>query len=85
MCIHMQSKSSNFITTMFPGNSNHYYYDFYLFHISQLKSDFEAKMVWGESQMDRGVTSKAEPCAQPGCSPFPDCCKTDNRKKPVIV
>ena len=33
-------------------------------------------MVWGESQMDRGVSNSAEACAQPGCTPFPSCCRT---------
>ena len=44
--------------------------------IHQVKSSFEATMVWGESQMDRGVSNSAEACAQPGCTPFPSCCRT---------
>lgn len=42
----------------------------------QMKSDFDSKMVWGESQMRRGSSDKAEPCAKPGCTPFPTCCST---------
>ena len=43
---------------------------------SQMKSDFDSKMVWGESEVNRGVSSDAEPCAKPGCQPFPTCCTT---------
>ena len=42
----------------------------------QLKKQFESEMVWGESQMDRGTDKAAAPCAKPGCTPFPTCCKT---------
>ena len=44
--------------------------------IAQLKKEFEDKMVWGESQIGMGHNSAAEPCAKPGCKPFPTCCKT---------
>ena len=44
---------------------------------AQAKSAFEAGMVWGESQMGRGLNPQYEPCAKPGCTPFPDCCTTD--------
>ena len=43
----------------------------------QVKSAFEASMVWSESQMDRGLNPQYEPCAKPGCSPFPACCTTN--------
>lgn len=46
----------------------------------QMKSDFDAKMVWGKSQMARGSSSDAEPCAKPGCNPFPTCCSTSNSR-----
>ncbi len=42
-----------------------------------MKSDFDAKMVWGKSQLRRG-SKDAQPCAKPGCSPFPTCCTTSN-------
>ena len=42
----------------------------------QLKADFESKMVWGESEMKRGSNPAFEPCAKPGCTPFPQCCTT---------
>ncbi|XP_064404043.1 arylsulfatase A-like [Halichondria panicea] len=45
--------------------------------IDDAKSAFEAGMVWGESQMGRGLNPQYEPCAKPGCTPFPDCCTTD--------
>ena len=35
-------------------------------------------MVWGMSQMERGSSKNVEPCAKPGCSPFPKCCVTDD-------
>ena len=36
-------------------------------------------MVWGESQMSRGFDPNTEPCAKPGCSPFPQCCTTNGK------
>jgi len=39
--------------------------------IHQVKSSFEAKMVWGKSQLDQGISNNAEACAQSGCTPFP--------------
>lgn len=33
-------------------------------------------MVWGTSQMERGSSKTVEPCAKPGCDPFPKCCVT---------
>ena len=45
--------------------------------ISQIKSNFEADLVWGESQMQRGGSKDVEPCAKPGCQPFPQCCVTN--------
>ncbi len=44
--------------------------------IVKLKADFESSMIWGESQMNRGSADSLKPCASPGCSPFPSCCKT---------
>lgn len=46
--------------------------------IKKLKSDFESTMVWGESQMNRGSSDSVKPCASPGCTPFPGCCKTSS-------
>ena len=46
------------------------------FNPVQLKASFDNTMVWGESQMERGIDNRDEPCAMPGCSPFPSCCKT---------
>ena len=42
--------------------------------INDLKTKFESTMVWGESQKHRGQSKAEEPCAKPGCSPFPTCC-----------
>ena len=44
--------------------------------LNNLKKDFEKNMVWGESQMHLGSSSDLNPCASPGCKPFPSCCKT---------
>ena len=45
---------------------------------TQLKMSFDKAMVWGESQMNRGISNADEPCAKPGCSPFPTCCTTNS-------
>ncbi|XP_065912203.1 arylsulfatase A-like isoform X2 [Dysidea avara] len=44
--------------------------------IDEIKAKFEATVVWGESEMNKGVTNAAKPCAKPGCTPFPQCCAT---------
>ena len=46
--------------------------------IQQVKTKFESNMIWGVSQMQRGTSAADEPCATPGCSPFPMCCSTAN-------
>ena len=43
-----------------------------------MKSDFDKKMVWGNSEIGKGGSNAVEPCAKPGCSPFPTCCATNN-------
>jgi len=45
--------------------------------ITQIKTEFEATVVWAESEIYKGVTEEAKPCAKPGCTPFPQCCTTD--------
>ncbi|XP_076125187.1 arylsulfatase A [Alosa pseudoharengus] len=42
--------------------------------IQQLRDDFQASMVFGESQVDRGTDPALEPCCTPTCTPKPDCC-----------
>lgn len=44
----------------------------------QIKAKFESSVVWGESQIDRGVSNAAKPCAKPQCSGFPQCCTTSS-------
>jgi arylsulfatase A len=44
--------------------------------ILEEKLKFEAKMTWGPSQMAKGRKDSNEPCANKGCSPFPECCHT---------
>ncbi|XP_030072540.1 arylsulfatase A isoform X2 [Microcaecilia unicolor] len=38
------------------------------------KENFESKMVFGESQMGKGIDPSLEPCCNPGCFPRPFCC-----------
>ena len=49
--------------------------------LNKLKDEFEKGMVWGESQMHVGSSSSLNPCASPGCTPFPSCCKTPPTEK----
>ena len=57
---------------MYPLNNKDY--ADVLEKIQHIKTEFESRMVWGESQMHRGSSKADEPCAKPGCSPFPMCC-----------
>lgn len=43
-------------------------------HMKEVKQQFEASMVFGESQMLRGKDHRLEPCCNPECSPKPSCC-----------
>lgn len=43
--------------------------------IIQVKEKFEASMVFGESQISKGVDTDLEPCCNPQCSPKPGCCR----------
>lgn len=42
--------------------------------IKKLKQQFEASMVFGESQISRGHDPDLRPCCNPECSPKPECC-----------
>nr|XP_020466741.1 arylsulfatase A isoform X2 [Monopterus albus] len=42
--------------------------------IKIVKKQFEASMVFGESQISKGTDPKLEPCCNPQCSPKPRCC-----------
>ncbi|XP_017261445.1 arylsulfatase A [Kryptolebias marmoratus] len=42
--------------------------------IKNAKAQFEATMVFGESQISKGSDPNLEPCCNPGCSPKPTCC-----------
>ncbi|XP_075998744.1 arylsulfatase A [Genypterus blacodes] len=42
--------------------------------IMKVKQQFEATMVFGESQIDKGSNPDLEPCCNPQCSPKPSCC-----------
>lgn len=43
--------------------------------IMEVKGQFEASMVFGESQISKGSDPNLEPCCNPQCSPKPSCCK----------
>ncbi|MEQ2185207.1 hypothetical protein GOODEAATRI_015911, partial [Goodea atripinnis] len=45
-----------------------------LAQIETVKAQFEATMVFGESQISKGVNPDLEPCCTPTCSPKPTCC-----------
>ncbi|XP_066541396.1 arylsulfatase A [Hoplias malabaricus] len=43
--------------------------------IQGLKEEFEASMVFGESEIAKGSDPQLEPCCTPQCSPKPECCQ----------
>ncbi len=43
--------------------------------IKKVKEQFEASMVFGESQISKGTDPNLEPCCNPQCSPKPRCCR----------
>lgn len=43
--------------------------------IRSVKAQFEASMVFGESQIEKGSDPELEPCCTPHCSPKPSCCQ----------
>lgn len=42
--------------------------------IKKIKQQFEATMVFGESQISKGTDPSLRPCCNPECSPKPQCC-----------
>ena len=48
--------------------------------IEEVRKKFDSTFSWSESQMKRGKESNLIPCASPGCSLFPHCCKTSSEK-----
>ena len=43
--------------------------------VKKVKEQFEASMVFGESQISKGIDPGLEPCCNPQCSPKPKCCQ----------
>lgn len=43
--------------------------------IRRVKAQFEASMVFGESQIGKGSDPDLQPCCSPHCSPKPSCCQ----------
>ncbi|XP_051580641.1 arylsulfatase A [Myxocyprinus asiaticus] len=42
--------------------------------IQAIKEQFEASVVFGESEIAKGIDPALEPCCNPNCSPKPQCC-----------
>ncbi|XP_061085559.1 arylsulfatase A-like [Conger conger] len=42
--------------------------------IQAAKADFEEGMLFGESQVEKGIDPALEPCCTPACTPKPSCC-----------
>ena len=57
------------------------YADIAVFITIQIKANFEANMVWADSEFNKGISDDLKPCAKPGCRPFPQCCTTDPSSK----
>lgn len=43
--------------------------------IQKVKAELKATMVFGESQVDKGVDHSLAPCCNPQCQPKPTCCQ----------
>lgn len=61
---------------LYPIDSNSDEYKTAMDELNRMKKQFEEGMVWSESQIKLGTSSALNPCANPGCTPFPACCKT---------
>ncbi|XP_065912199.1 arylsulfatase A-like isoform X2 [Dysidea avara] len=59
-----------------PLNTKESPYKEILQTINEIKAKFESTVVWTESEMNKGASNAAKPCAKPGCTPFPKCCST---------
>ncbi len=55
--------------------SNDSSYEGLISEITQLKKQYDEKMVFGLSQIKRGGEKDLDPCCSPKCSPFPQCCR----------
>lgn len=56
-------------------NLNSTEWDSVLKQIQAIKEQFEASMVFGESEIAKGRDSALEPCCIPNCTPKPTCCR----------
>lgn len=36
-----------------------------------------SELEWGQSFVEYGDNDSVQPCAKPGCSPWPSCCQID--------
>ncbi|XP_053283407.1 arylsulfatase A [Pleuronectes platessa] len=43
--------------------------------MKRVKQQFEASMVFGQSQISKGIDRNLEPCCNPQCTPKPSCCR----------
>ncbi|XP_052387130.1 arylsulfatase A-like [Carassius gibelio] len=55
-------------------NLNSSEWDSVLQQIQAIKEHFEASMVFGESEIAKGIDSALAPCCVPNCTPKPECC-----------
>ena len=46
----------------------------------QVKTDFESTMFWPQSEVHKPEDKNLEPCCDPGCTPFPECCRCHSDK-----
>ena len=50
---------------------------FLSYHVPQLREEFMNDMEWYPSFENDGRDNSVQPCAKPGCSPWPTCCQVD--------
>ncbi|XP_006822166.1 arylsulfatase A-like [Saccoglossus kowalevskii] len=56
-----------------------------LMRIDDIKREFEASLVWAESEIGKPTDTALEPCCAPGCSPFPSCCQCHTSNKLLFL
>ncbi|XP_065912186.1 arylsulfatase A-like [Dysidea avara] len=61
-----------------PLNTSGFPYKEIVDTINQIKIKFEAAVTWAEPEISKGVSNDSKPCAKPGCTPFPQCCTTND-------
>ena len=49
--------------------------------ITALKAEFDSKMVWAPSEIEKAHHDEYMPCCNPGCKPFPQCCHCSTKSE----